>query len=112
MKKVSIIITTKNEENVIENLLKTVKAQTYKDIEVIVVDNNSKDSTKEIAKKFTKLVFDKGPERSAQRNFGAGKATGTYLLFLDADMELEEDVVKQCVEVIAKEKVGGVIIPE
>ncbi len=109
---VSIIITTKNEANNIGNCLKSVQKQTYRPYEIIVVDNNSLDETKNISKRYTPLVYSKGPERSAQRNFGAKKAKGEYLIFLDADMVLTRHVVEQCVESIQKEHVGGVIIPE
>lgn len=109
---VSIIITTKNEASVIGNLLKSIKEQTFPLIEVIVVDNSSIDQTKLITKEYGVFVFNKGPERSAQRNFGAKKANGEYLLFLDADMVLVSSVVKECVETIQGLAVGGVIIPE
>lgn len=108
----SVIVTTKNEESHIENCLKSITSQSYKNIEIIVVDNNSDDKTKEISKKFTKLVFDKGPERSAQRNFGAGKARGEHLLFIDADMTLGKNVVKECVSKIEADNIGAVIVPE
>lgn len=110
--KVSIIITTKNEEKNIENCLESIKKQTYKNVEIVVVDNSSIDKTKEIARKYTRLVFEKGPERSAQRNYGAKKATGEYVLFLDADMILSPNVIEDCVQLMAKSKVGGIIIPE
>lgn len=109
---VSIIVTTKNEEVNIGNCLESIKKQTYKKIELLVIDNNSTDKTKEIAKKYTKFVFDKGPERSKQRNFGVNKAKGKYVLILDADMILTTSVVEECVKEIEKKKVGGVIIPE
>lgn len=110
---VSIIITTKNEQNVLERLLNSVKKQTYAKLEIIVVDNNSVDKTKEIARVFTDQVFNFGPERSAQRNFGVKKAKGAYLLFLDADMELSQDVLKECVGVCSKNpELGGVAVPE
>ena len=88
---VSVVITTKNEEVNIENCLKSIYAQNYprECFEVIVIDNQSSDRTKEIAQKFTPLVFDKGSERSEQRNFGIFSITqGEYSLFLDADMIL------------------------
>ncbi len=110
---VSIIITTKNEALVIERLLKSILNQSYKNIETIVVDNKSSDSTKQIARKYTKHVYDFGPERSAQRNYGAKAAKGEYVFFLDADMELSKDVVKECVVRMQKnKKLGGVSIPE
>ena len=110
---VSIIITTKNEENNIGRLLESIKRQTYPQIEIIVVDNNSTDQTKNISSKFTKKVYNFGPERSAQRNFGVIKSTGKFYLFLDADMKLSPGVIKDCVEVVSKERlIGAVVIPE
>lgn len=110
---VSIIISTRNEEDVIEVLLASVKKQTYKQIEIIVVDNNSSDKTKAAAKKFTNLVFNSGPERSAQRNYGAKKAKAEFLFFLDADMELTTGVIEECIKTIRADKqIGGVIVPE
>lgn len=110
---VSIIVTTRNEQDVIKKLLISVVRQTYQNIEIIVVDNNSSDKTREIAKRFTKKIFNFGPERSAQRNFGAKVAKGEYLLFIDADMELSKDVVKECVELIeVNQKVGAISIKE
>lgn len=110
---VSIIITTKNSQRFIDSCLKTIKNQSYPNIEIIVVDNFSNDRTKDIALTYTKNLFEKGPERSAQRNFGAKKAQGKYLLILDSDMELEENVVKDCVEKIkSEEDIKALIIPE
>jgi glycosyltransferase involved in cell wall biosynthesis len=93
--KLSIIITTKNEEKNILNLLKSIKNQTFKSYEVIVVDNNSSDNTKIIAKQFGAKVFNLGPERSAQRNFGVSNALGKYVLILDADMILEKEILSE-----------------
>lgn len=107
--KVSIIVTTKNESKNIVRLLTSLKKQTYANIEIIIVDNNSTDDTKALAKSYGN-VYNQGPERSAQRNFGARKATGTYLLFLDADMELTPNVVASCVQTI--ENHLAIIIPE
>lgn len=107
---VSVVIPTRNSEEFLENCLESIQKQTYKNIEIIVVDNNSTDKTKEIAAKYTKLVFNKGPERSAQRNFGASKSKGDYLLFIDSDMELSKKVVEECINRIQKS--GGIIIPE
>lgn len=117
---VSVIITTKNESSHIGACLTSVKCQTYRHIETIVVDNNSADQTKEIAKGYNVRVFNKGPERSAQRNFGARLAKGKYLLFLDADMELTPTVVEECVNVMRqktmskgqKEHFKALVIPE
>lgn len=112
-KLVSVIITTKNEDEVIGKLIRSIKGQTYKNIEIILIDNNSTDRTVVIAEKMKVNIYNFGPERSAQRNFGADKAKGDYYLFIDADMELTKEVVEQCIEQINKEiKVGAIAIPE
>lgn len=111
---VSIIIPTHNEGDVIARNLKAIRKQTYKNIEVIVVDDASTDNTVEIAKEFTKHVYArKRAERSVQRNFGASKASGKYLLFLDADMEMTPTVVDECVKKAEENsKIGAIAIPE
>ncbi len=101
--KISVIITTKNEEKNIGNLLESLQKQTFKNFEIIVVDNNSSDKTKEIAKEFGAEVYNKGPERSAQRNFGVEKSKGNYVLILDADMILEPEVLEELNEEISKD---------
>ena len=96
--KVSVVITTKNEEKNIENCLKSIQLQTWTNIEIIVVDNNSSDRTKALSRQYTELVFDKGPERSAQRNHGLiDIATGVYGMFIDADMILTPNLIETCV---------------
>ena len=110
---VSIVVTTKNEELNIRYCLLSIKAQSYKNIEIIVVDNKSNDNTKQIAKKYTNLVFDKGPERSAQRNYGMLEvAEGDYLMFIDADMILSPGLIESCVKYIERKCCAALYIPE
>lgn len=109
---VSAIITTKNEEKNIRNILESLKHQTYPHIEIVVIDNKSSDNTFQISKKYTSHVYTFGPERSAQRNFGVQKAKGKYVVILDADMVLEPQVIAECVSAALKTGSGGVIIPE
>jgi glycosyltransferase involved in cell wall biosynthesis len=119
---VSIIINTKNEEKHIKRCLDSILNQSYPldRMEVIIVDNNSSDKTKEIAENIQKgtaslnlEILDWGPERSAQKNFGVKKSTGEYLLFLDADMALSKDVIRNCVEKMNENpKIVGLYIRE
>lgn len=112
---VSIIITTKNEEKCIENCIKSIKAQTYPflSIEIIVVDNFSTDSTKEISERYTDKVYERGPERSAQRNYGMlHVAKGEYVMYVDADMTLSPSLVTEAVRKMHNdESLVGVYIP-
>lgn len=110
---VSVIIPTYNESHIINRLLKSIKIQTYKNVEIIVVDDDSTDGTASIARKLSNKVYKRDKaERSVQRNYGASKSKGKYLLFLDADMELSPNVIKECVESCRNKKVGAIGIPE
>ena len=82
--------------------MESVKNQTYQNVELIVVDNNSTDKTKEIAGKYTDKVFNKGPERSAQVNFGVEKAIGRFVYKVDSDFILDKEVIDQCVRKIGE----------
>lgn len=110
---VSILVHTRNSEKTIRQHLKSIKNQSYKPIEIILVDNNSTDNTVTIASSFTKNIYRFGPERSAQRNYAAKKATGDYFLIPDSDMILGRDVIKKCIELIAENSdIKAIIIPE
>ena len=98
---VSVVVTTRNEEKNIGNCLRSIREQTYPNIEIIVVDNNSDDRTKEISANFTDKVYNVGPERSAQRNHGLLKvAVGKYRAYFDADMLLAPDLIQSCVDLL------------
>lgn len=110
---VSVIIATKNEEKNIENCIQSIKNQTYPSdkIELIVVDNNSTDKTKEIAEKFA-IVYNKGPKRASQLNFGVKESKGMYIIYPDADMILSEKVIEECVDKCENENYMALYIPE
>lgn len=112
--RVSVVVTTRNESRNIGNCLDSIQAQSYPAelLEILVVDNKSTDDTKTIARRYTGLVFDKGPERSAQRNYGFSKAAGELFLFLDADMILSAGVVARCVARMRSESLCALYIPE
>jgi len=97
---VSVIVPTYNSSEYLEMCLQSVENQAYENIELIVVDNNSNDNTKEIARKFTNKVYNKGPERSAQVNYGVEQASGKYVYKIDSDFVLDRKVVQQCVDEI------------
>lgn len=107
---ISIVIATKNEKANIERCLKSIKKQSIR-AHIIVVDNFSQDKTVELAKKYTKFVYQVGPERTKQRNFGLKRAQGKYILFIDADMELESGLLEECLSKMSS-KTSGIIIDE
>lgn len=96
MPKFSIIIPVYNVEKYIKRCLDSVKNQTYKDYEVIVVNDGCTDKSIEIAKKYDVTIIDSAHEGvSEARNIGVKKAHGKYLLFLDSDDYWEKDLLKE-----------------
>ena len=97
MKKISLCMIVRDEEDVLERCLKSVK-----DIpdEIIIVDTGSIDKTKEIAKKFTNKIYDfKWVDDFAEaRNYSFSKATKDYIMWLDADDVIEEEEYKKFIE--------------
>ena len=89
MTKVSIIIPLYNSEAYIAQTIDSCLAQTHRDIEIIVVENGSKDQGYQIVKSIDDKrlsVFQiSTPNAAAARNYGYQKATGTCIIFLDAD---------------------------
>ena len=109
---VTIIIPTKNSARTLGRCLDSVKKQTYQPIELIVVDNNSTDTTKEIAQHYTNSVYNFGPERSFQRNFGVSKSHGEYVLVHDSDIYFDPDTVTECVKIILDGHFDALVLPE
>lgn len=111
--RVSVIVPTRNSARTIAKCLDSIKGQTYKNIEIFVIDSFSSDNTSEIASRFNATIFLLDSERARAKNFGISKASGEFLLFVDSDMILQPNVVEECVRIwSANRKIVGVIIPE
>lgn len=108
---VSINIRTYNSEKCIEETLKSVKKQTYKNIEILVSDGFSKDKSVKIAKLYgAKVGYANKLGDARYQNFKRSK--GKYLLSLDSDQVLDKELVKECVENIKKRGVDALTISE
>lgn len=105
---VSIIVTTLNEENYIESCLKSLKEQTYRKNEIIVVDSNSQDKTLDIAKKYADRIIVENCIMPKGRNLGAREAKGNILLFVDADVILSKDWVEKVLPYLYQEDIVAV----
>jgi len=93
---VSIIIPTYNEEKNLPVILEALKAQAFRDFEVVVADAKSTDRTREIAEEFGARVVD-GGNPSEGRNRGAAAAGADILFFLDADVKPHADFLERAV---------------
>ncbi|MBV9178796.1 MAG: glycosyltransferase family 2 protein [Nitrososphaeraceae archaeon] len=110
---VSIVIPTMNAAKTIGRCLESIVTQSYKNIEIFVVDRFSSDNTIEIASRFNASIHSFAGERASAKNFGISKSRGEFLLFIDSDMLLQPGVVQECVTCCSNNKrIAGVIIPE
>jgi glycosyltransferase involved in cell wall biosynthesis len=120
--KVSIIIPAYNAEKTIKKCLALIFSQTFKDFEVIVVNDGSTDKTSKILKEFQKnfqflppqgisqretisnfqIINQKNQGSNPARNRGAAESKGEYLLFCDADIEMKPQMLEKMVKTLEK----------
>ena len=96
---VSIIVPIYNVENYLERCLNTLKNQTYKNLDIILVNDGSKDNFEAIAKKFLDderfhLYSKENGGLSDARNYGMKYAKGKYICFIDSDDYIELDYIE------------------
>lgn len=105
---VSVIIPAYNEEKYIGKCLNSLREQTFNNFETIIVDDGSTDSTRQIAENYGVRVFSLshgGPGRA--RNYGASKAHGKILVFLDADLYLDKNYLESIIRSIVERRCNG-----
>lgn len=106
---ISVIITLYNDEKYINACLQSVITQSYKDIEIVIVNDGSTDNSLDIVKKVAendkriKIINKKNGGRSAARNTGINNSFGELLMFVDADDELEKDAIEKLYIAINKD---------
>lgn len=115
---VSIVIPTKNSGSFLENTLLSIRRQSYRSIETIIVDGKSTDNTLTLAKKYKCRVYTYIPKVASgifdaphKRNYGMSRGQGEFVYWLDADMELPKNLVKEAVD-LTREGFSGIILPE
>ena len=115
--KVSVIVPAYNSENTIQDCLSTLFNQTVaKQIyEIIVIDDGSSDDTGSILKKlitpdnFTYIQHSFNKGLAAARNTGIKKSSGTILIFLDSDMEVENNFIEKHIDMHNDDNIKGVV---
>lgn len=111
---VSAIITTHNRCDVLQQAIRSVKEQTYKNIEIIVVDDASEDDTESICRKIDGISYiriDKSETKGGNyaRNLGIKSASGEYIAFLDDDDEWDPEKIACQVSVLDNNKDIGMV---
>lgn len=102
--KISIIVPVYNVENYIEECLNSLIGQTYKNIEIILINDGSTDSSGEICLKYAKedqrieYISSKNSGVSQARNTGIDQANGDYIMFVDPDDFIEHDTCEKIIE--------------
>ncbi len=107
--KISAIINTRNES---ENLFDCLKSLKFCD-EIVVVDMESTDNTKEIAKEFTDRIYDHQAIGFVEpaRNFAISKALGDWVFIVDADERVPKTLAAKLIEIADKNEVDFVRVP-
>ena len=107
MEKVTVVVPVYNAEKYLAECLKSIQKQTYTNIEIILVDDGSKDSSPVLCDKFQrednriKVIHKVNEGAGKSRNKGIEMATGDYILFVDSDDYIKSDLVEKCVNAIA-----------
>lgn len=113
--KVSIIVPVYNVEKYLERCLESLINQTYKNIEIIIINDGSTDNSLRILKEYERIdsrikLIDKNNEGLSQtRNVGINISTGEYITFVDSDDWIELDFLKKMINLI-EESNGDVAI--
>ncbi len=98
---ISIIIPAYNIEKYIERCINSILNQTYKNLEIIIIDDGSKDKTSKIcdiiakSEKRIHVYHNKNHGVSYSRNYGIKKATGEYIAFIDGDDTIEKTYIEE-----------------
>lgn len=112
---VTVIVPIYNAEKYLGETLSLIAAQTYRNLEVLMIDDGSSDSSPEICKMIEKkdnrfrYIYKENEGVSSARNLGIREANGVYIQFIDSDDRIEKNLVEQCVEIIAEQKTDMVI---
>ena len=102
-KLISVVVPIYNVENKLERCLDSLKNQTYKNIEILLINDGSPDNSREICLKYTTLdsrfkYFEKkNGGLSSARNYGILKANGEYIYFIDSDDYCENDLLENLI---------------
>lgn len=110
MDKISIIVPVYNVEKYVKKCLESISNQTYKNIEIIIVNDGATDSSESICKEFVesedraKLYTKENGGLSSARNHGVKFSTGKYVLFIDSDDYIDEGMVEELYTNIKKEE--------
>ncbi len=113
--KVSVILPIYNVEKYLKKSVQSVQKQTYRNLEIILVDDGSKDSSGKICDELSKddsriqVVHKNNGGLASARNSGYQVATGEYVMYIDSDDCVKEDTVKKCVDAIERDESDVVI---
>src|SRR5699024_2762769 len=103
MSKISIIIPVYNVEDYLERCLKSITSQTYKNLEIILINDGSTDRSGELCDIYKKkdsrieVIHKENSGQSAARNMGLDIASGDYIAFVDSDDWIEEGIYEHCI---------------
>lgn len=107
-KLISIIVPVYNSEKYLQKCIDSILCQTYKNLELILIDDGSDDQSKVICEKYyfnddrVKLITQKNKGVSFSRNLGIEISQGYYICFVDSDDWIEQNCLEYCIDLLEK----------
>ena len=100
-KLISIIIPVYNAETYIEKCIQSIRKQSYTELEIVIVNDGSTDKSREICEDFRKqdtrirIINKENEGAAAAKNTGLDEANGDFLMFVDSDDYIENDMIEE-----------------
>ena len=116
MELVSVIVPIYNVEKYIEKCLKSIINQSYRNLEILLINDGTTDNSMEIVKKYIndkriKIINQKNQGVSEARNNGLKNATGNYIMFVDSDDWLDFNCIEKCLNFLKEYELEVVLFP-
>ncbi len=109
MEKISVIVPIYNAEKYLNDCLETITGQTYSNLEILLIDDGSKDNSADLCRKWCtkdsriRLLQQENQGVSAARNLGLDQAGGAYIAFVDADDWIQRDMLERQLDCLTRE---------
>lgn len=114
-KKITIIVPVFDTEDYLEQCVRSLLAQTYSNLEILLIDDGSQDKCPDLCDAYAskdrriRVIHKKNAGVSSAREVGIQSAYGEYILFVDSDDWIESDTIADCVEMALKNNAGCVM---
>ncbi len=113
--KVAVIVPVYNVEDYLQQCLKSIVAQTYKNLEIILIDDGSTDNSPQICDEWAnedkriKVIHQNNKGLSESRNIGVSVSTAEYISFVDSDDYIDAEMIEKCMNIVCSDDADIVV---